>query len=322
MLSPRRLRVPSILLLALVAVLAFTATAAAETKIGEGSSPENTSLSGEADLLKANANYESTTGAVTFNVTTRAAIDSTPEGERPGVSFMEALFTFNGTCDQTGFQEATENPGAFTPYPIYEIETGNNPEPGGSGEAIWFTLKEAPKEGSGPETYGAASKVVSGTTLTTTATTSTAIGNHYNCVLIESNGGSQGDILVFPLTTKPEPPAVVAPAPPAPTAAFSLAKIKTLKAKEGKWTKVNVKVTNTGNAAAGPIAIKAKAPKGVVLQPASGSLKLPALLAGQSWTVTFRVKLTSKAKKSSKISLTTSSGAISAASSFAIKLLG
>jgi uncharacterized membrane protein len=116
----------------------------------------------------------------------------------------------------------------------------------------------------------------------------------------------------------------VVPTPPAPTptAAFSLAKIKPLKAKEGKWTKVNVKVTNTGDAAAGPIAIKAKAPKGVVLQPASGSLKLPALLAGQSWTVTFRVKLTSKAKKSSTIALTTSSGAISAAGSFVVKRAG
>jgi hypothetical protein len=327
MTSLRRLRVPSILLLALVAALAFAATAAAETKIGEGTSPENPAITkGEADLLGASASYVPSTGAVSFSFTTRQAPESTPVAERPEVSYMGALITTNIPCTTAAFEAELGGGGSGPPpvFPILEVETSNKYSE--TGPAVWFAAnseKEIDSE-SGPSMYGVASKTVSGSTVTGTAASTTAVNGPYNCVLTEAAdyNESQTDLLVFPLTTKPEPPAVVAPPAPTPTAAFSLAPIKTLKAKEGKWTKVNVKVTNTGNAAAGPIAIQAKAPKGVVLQPGSGSIKLPALLAGQSWTVTFRAKLTSKAKKSSKIALTTSSGAISATGSFLLKLAG
>lgn len=330
MTSLSRVRIPSILLLALAVALVFAATAAAETKVGEGTSPVNPSITnGEGDLLGATATYETTTGAATLTLTTREAPETQPLAERQSVEYIAELITANFTCSNAGYEaelkkEEAAGDMSSPVYPAFGFETANEPaSPEAPGQAEWFYSAHEETPGSGPEASGPASKSLTGTTLSMAAATAAAANGPFNCVAAGTIGSSsEPDLIFFPLTAKPEPPAVVVPAAPAPTPAFSLTKIKPLKAKEGKWTKVNVKVTNTGNAAAGPIAIKAKAPKGVVLQPASGSLKLPALLAGQSWTVTFKVKLTAKAKKSSTIKLTTSSGAISAAGSFSIKLLG
>jgi hypothetical protein len=62
--------------------------------------------------------------------------------------------------------------------------------------------------------------------------------------------------------------------PPPAAALLSLGKLKPLSVKAGKWTKVKLKVTNTGGTAAGPLQVKAKAPKGVIVK--TGTTKVPA----------------------------------------------
>ncbi len=104
------------------------------------------------------------------------------------------------------------------------------------------------------------------------------------------------------------PPAAPAGAARARSPALSIAKAKKpLKLKVGKWATVKVKVTNTGGATTAPGSLQLKATKGVIVKPAA-SQKLPVLLPGGSWTVSYRVKLTAKAKKSSTLSLVGAAG--------------
>lgn len=341
-------RVPSIILLALAVALVVAATAAAETKVGEGTSPVNLSIeNGEADLLSGTASFDAATGAMSFSLTTRVAPGSTPPTETevengemgPSVQYGAALIDPNFACTTADWEAenakaqkaAGEGKEFALPaiYPAVVVYTVNRLAAGLPYEAYWRAVSNEAEALSGvstKETSGTATRSVSGATLTTSFTAPTAVNGPYTCVLVQamSNGASEPetDSLLFPLVPKP---AVSVPTPvpvlPTPTAAFSLAKIKPLKAKVGKWTKVKVKFTNTGTAAAGPTVVKLKAPKGVVLQPASGALKIPSLAAGQSWTLTFKAKLTEKAKKSSKIAVTASSGAVSSSSSFVLELL-
>jgi hypothetical protein len=346
MTSIRRLHVPSILLLALVAALAFAATAAAETKVGEATSPVDSSIeNGEADLLGASASYEPSTGEVSVSVTTRVAPGTTPPTEEeiedeevhPSVEYLGMLATSSIPCSTATFEaeeerlqkerdEGTESDPP-TLFPGFALIGGNRPlEPETSLEAVWEAIQEGSEIGAQkPGKSGPASKSVAGSTVTMGTTSSLAANGAFNCVFVEAfalHGSSNRDVLLFPLTPKPAPPVVTPPATTAPAAAFSLTKIKPLKAKVGKWTKVKVKFTNSGDASSGPVVVRLKAPKGVVLQPRSGALKIPSLAAGQSWTLTFKAKLTKKAKKKSTVKVTTSSGTISAAGSFILKRAG
>lgn len=301
--------VPILLLVAFAALLVFAGPAAAETLTGETTGPIGTGTEPEAEIASAKASYDKSAGAVDFTIVTKAEPQEEVEGASSNLSVAAYLINRESGCSLASLGQS---PG----FPNFEIE----------GE---FATREA--EGtlgttstSSPVEIEPATMTVSGTTTSLSATNPQLANLSLNCAVIFPDGGGSEPV-VFPISGPPAPAATpttpTAPAP-TPTAAFSLAKIKTLTAKEGKWTKVNVKVTNTGNAAVGPVAIKLKASKGVVLQPASGSLKLPALLAGQTWTITFKVKLTSTAKKSSKIALTTTSGTISAAGSFVLKRAG
>jgi hypothetical protein len=192
-----------------------------------------------------------------------------------------------------------------------------------------MTQEEA-EEGLGPE-FGAATKSVSGTVTTLAATSTHALNGGYNCVEIGavSIAGPEpiGDIIYLPLTVKPEMPPAQTVAPPAaqstPAPApgvLSIAKAKPLKLKVGKWKTVKVKVTNTGATATSPGSLRLKPAKGVVVK--GGKQKLPALLPGGSWTVSFKVKLTPKAKKSSKLSLVGAAGSLAATGSLVLKSLG
>jgi hypothetical protein len=78
---------------------------------------------------------------------------------------------------------------------------------------------------------------------------------------------------------------------------------KTVTLHRNKWKKVTVKVTNTGDAAAGKALLKVGKARGVMLKPKSGKLKLKSIGAGKSKVASFKVKLTKKAKASSKLKL-------------------
>ncbi len=319
--SLRRLLVPSALVCGLLAALSLAPTAAAEVRTGEGSSPVNESLPGEADLLHARASYDSRTGTVVFDLTAR-------EAPMPEPKFLPraVLFTVKDACDASV-------PGSSEPL-LPTLSIGRAYE---EVEARWIVGWGGADAAGEPFKPGTGSWSLEGTTGTLAATVEPAVGQPYNCALVELAAPSDhllqsGEYVFIPLSApKPvEPVKPIEPAPPAdpvvktvtvtppPPAAGKLAfaKTKALSAKSGKWTKAGIKVTNSGGTAVGPVAIKAKAPVGVKIEP--GQMKVPALLPGQTWTVGFRVKLTAAAKPSSTIGLTATGPGLTASGSLVL----
>ncbi len=336
-----RLRRSLILLAALAATLLFAATAAAEVKIGEGTSPEQAALPGEADLLKGSLEYDSATGRATLGVTTRQAQETTPLAERPEIQYIAALINVDFTCTREGFEAASkkaqEEKKELKPtYPIYELYSANKPfsepppgQPQAQAYGAFIASEKEMESGPTPENFVAGTKVLSGTTATAAATFAKAANQPFNCaeVVAENfSGGGEPDVIFFPLTTKPEPPVQApAPAPPAPPAPpvpapgfFSFAKAKKpLKLEVGKWKTVKVKVTNTGATTTASGSLRLTARKGVLVK--SGRQKLPVLPPGESWTVSFKVELTEKAKPKSTLSLIATAGAVTNNGSLVLK---
>jgi hypothetical protein len=337
---PRRRLLPlTVFIAAAVALLAFAGTAAAETKIGEGTSPEQLGLRGEADLLKATASFEVGTGAVSFQITTREAQETTPEVERPAVTYLGGLVAAHTACTikaiEAESEKAIEEGKESSLFPIVEVLSSNKPIPSGSlppGVPVaqaYGAYVTSGKEVGLPGFFIPGSKSLSGTTATVGATVPPATNGSFNCAEVIAEGFGEPDVIIFPLTTKPEPPPAQTVTPPAtqsapapaPAGVLSIAKAKKpLKLKLGKWAMVKVKVTNTGGTATGPGTLQLKATKGVIVK--GGKQKLPVLLPGGSWTVSYKVKLTAKAKKSSTLSLVGTAGTVTSKSSLALKLAG
>jgi hypothetical protein len=338
----RRLRrplVPFTLIAALAALLVFAATAAAEIKIGEGTSPAEPKIAGEADLLKGTAEFDLATGRVNFDITTRLPQESTPEEERPQIQYTAALATPNFPCTEEAFREASEKASkegtAPSVFPALEVFSANFPfpvpPPGlplvGAYGRLFNSAKELEENSS--QGFVAGSKTVNGTTASASVTVPQAVNGPFTCaeILVQNfDEAGESDFLLFPLTTKPEPPPVVPdttqpapppPAKPAPKGILSIAKAKPLKLAAGKWKTVKVKITNSGDAAIAQGTLGVKAPNGVIVKP--GRQKVPALLPGESWTVSVRVKLTAKAKKTSKVTLTAAGGGLTGKTSLVIK---
>lgn len=321
----RRLLVPSILACALLG--AFAASASAEVRTGEGSSPADPSLAGEADLLHATASYDSRTGTVVFEATAREA-----PGPKPAVGVRAGLATVKGPCDSSivGSEERG--------YPSLFVSTAYDETRSPAGWVTGWGAVES-EAAPGPEDQGPATRSLEGTTTTIAATAPPAIGKPYNCALVmlasPTNPETSEEVLLFPISVpKPtEPPqapepvvktvTVTTPAPaPAPTAPgkLAIAKSKALSATSGKWVKASVKITNTGGTAVGPLAIKATSPAGITVGQAQ--IKVPALLPGQSWAVAFRLKPTAGAKATSTVGLTASGPGLDAKGSLTLKLKG
>jgi hypothetical protein len=322
------------------ALLAFAGTAFAETRVGEATSPENSKISGELDILKATATYDPAAGSAAFTITTREAPESRLEEGRPQAEYVAGLVTANFPCNQAALEAETEKAEkegkSVTGFPIFGVFSYDLPVPGAETGPYWEyeTQQETFGAGEAPENYGSASKTISGSTETLTATTSLAVNGPFNCVEVGaepliSGVEAEPNFLLFPLTPKPEPaPVQTVAAPttqsaPAPVTAAVLSIVKAkkpLKLKVGKWATVKTKVTNTGGTATAPGSLHVKTTKGVVVKP--GRQKLPALLPDGSWTVSYRVKLTAKAKKSSTISLVGTAATLTAKSSLVLKLAG
>jgi uncharacterized membrane protein len=101
---------------------------------------------------------------------------------------------------------------------------------------------------------------------------------------------------------------------------LTLGKLKPQQLKVGKWATVKVTLTNSGGSATPQGALKLKAPQGATIKPEGQ--KLPALLPGESWTLSFRVKLSASAKKKSTLSLVGAAGSLSVSGSLVLKALG
>ncbi|HWH20105.1 MAG TPA: NEW3 domain-containing protein [Solirubrobacterales bacterium] len=297
-----RLRVPALLIAALAALLALTPVAAAETKIGEGTSAENLLLGGEVDLLGATATYESVTGTATFAITTREAFGSKSGAESESVILL-AFISPTSPCTEASI-------------PLFLMEAVNPLIAVGTFEAPGIAEQTLVKPTS------------SGATMTMSATIRQAADQEFNCATVGAQGSGGEDVMSFPLTVKPEPPPPApAPAPamapasaptPAPApAVLSIAKPKALKLAVGKSKAIRVKVSNTGSTATAPGSLRVKAPTGVIVKPERQ--QVPALDPGRSFSLSVRVELTAKAKPKSTLSLIGTASALVAKSSFVVK---
>jgi hypothetical protein len=324
--NERRLVPTATLLISFAALLVFAGTASAETKVGEYVGAPNSGIPAEANVLGATAEYDSTTGTLNATVTTAAAPQAKIGGNPSGIQLNVGL----ATLPDCSFAAVMSGGG----YPVFELED-RYAEP----LALAITA-ESQKEDEirDPAILSAGTKTVEGTKTTLTAQSPRAVGKPYNCGVVSVlDSGTPQELDLFPLTLKATtPPAVTSPAPvqaqpatvqaqpapPAPpVAALSIAKAKKpLKLKVDKWKTVKVNVTNPGGAATAPGSLQLKATKGVIVK--GGKQKLPVLLPGGSWTVSYKVKLTAKAKKTSTLSLVGAAGTVTSKSSLVLKLAG
>jgi hypothetical protein len=340
--SRRRLLPLTVSIAIVAALLAFAGTAFAETKIGEGTSPEQPTVAGEADVLKAAASFDVDTGTATFEITTREAQESTPEEERPPVQYVGVLLTAQGACTLKGLEaegkRAAEEGKEPSIFPVVEILsfnrqiTAKETPPGVALAQAYGTVATSIESAGAPE-FVPGTKSLSGTTATIGATLPAVAGHgSFNCAEVEAadyEEEGEAEPILFPLTTKVEPapaqtvtpaPAPAAPAAPAP-AALSIAKAKKpLKLKVGKWAAVKVSVANTGGITTALGSLQLKATKGVIVK--GGKQKLPVLLPGGTWTVSYKVKLTAKAKKTSTLSLVGTAGTVTSKGSLVVKRAG
>jgi hypothetical protein len=273
---------------------------------------------------------------VSFSVTTQAPPQATIENEYNPTSIETQLFTAPSGCTDAALEFAAPAP------PLFAIDADY-------GSGIGFALYvESLGSGSESPVLGPTEKVVSGATTTLSFTSGRIANQGFNCAVIavlsppdkleekekheeeekhEETGRVFGSLsyVFFALNDLPEPPAPVVnnpPPPPAPApAALSIAKAKKpLKLKVDKWKTVKVNVTNSGGTTTAPGSLQLKATKGVIVK--GGKQKLPVLLPGGSWTVSYKVKLTAKAEKTSTLSLVGAAGTVTAKGSLVLKLTG
>jgi hypothetical protein len=297
-----RLRIPTLLLAALSALLIFAATASAETRTGEDAAQGTFGEPpAEASLVKASASYETTGGTLRIVATTKAE----PQAQNEVAHLQALFFTPPSGCNLSALDAEFKAPTS----PLAVLEAPYD-------EPVGIAVL-AP---SGAPT--GAMKSVSGTTTTLLSTSPEFANQSFDCVYVSiSEGETSGSFTLFPITAPPViPPApvpVAAPAPAPAPAALSLGKPKPLKLKIGKSKTVKIKVSNTGGTGTRPGSLKVKAPTGVLVRP--GKQQIPALLPGGSFTLSVRVELTEKAKAKSTLSLTGTASGLTAKSSLIVK---
>jgi hypothetical protein len=306
------LRVPSVLLAALIALLLFAGVAAAETRTAESSTPSGLVFTAEARLVRAAVSYESTGGKVTFDVTTAGEPRPKDEADEPSKASMSAfLFTGQAEC---GSNLLALYGAALSSSPalVFANEYANPDATAYFGNLSSSALPLPSVE-----------KTVTGTTTTLSASSPSLAEQPFSCatILVQENQGS--NILAFPIPGPPAPPAPPAPTPPAPApalgpAALSIAKAKPLQLKVGKSKVVKVRVTNTGATATATGSLRVKPVAGVMVTPEVQ--KLPPLAPGASSTVSVRVKLTKAAKKRSTLAVTGAAGTVTGKGSLAVQL--
>jgi hypothetical protein len=308
--------------------IALVAAAGASAKVYSGevtNLPEHPKRAAEEDLTAVSATFDSTTGKLSMSATTRAA-----PTENEKVILIGRAITLEAPCTQQAIQEKLESD-PTAGYPALTMQAPYKEHPGAPTVWTYGASQKNEEEEEKAGHFGIGTRSVEGNKTTITATAPQAVGGAFTCAFAEigntsGNGVEELNIAIFPLVAQPEPTAPVvvpvppAPTPPAPKPELSLLKSNPLKLKTEKWTTVKFKVSNPGTAAVGPITIKATAPKGVTVQ--TKSVKLPALLPGQTWPVSFRVKVTDAAKARSLLKLAASATGLSATGSVTIKATG
>lgn len=288
----RKHRFALVTALALLGLLAFAATAAAEIRSGsatDGTEPSR--IPGSVDIVGVAASYD-TAGSLSVAVTTLAPPPVPTKAVVVGARF--------GVLS-----------GSECVSPIAAI-LGSYTQPA---EVAWATSAGA---------KGAGTESISGTTTTLAAADAALANQPFNCVEpaiyeVDNEGNLvnpplEGLTAPIQLAGPPPPPPPAPPSNPAPAPAPApqptpppkanlVVPPKAVTLHRNAWKKVTVKITNTGNATAGKVAVKIGKARGVAIKPKSGKLKLKSIAAGKSKVASFKAKLTRKAKPSSTLSL-------------------
>jgi hypothetical protein len=289
----------------LVAVVMSIAAAPASATLRTGGGTDaagDGSAGASRDVTGVQASYDDASGAIGFQVTLAA----TPSGG-DGSLVAAAVGTKqpNGSCT--------------SPWGIVGATVaGANP--------TWLR-----NDGSGTVASGTATPSLNGATLGLSASDPSLAGQSWNCILVAISdptgttiydGAGPFDIAAAP-TPPPQPAPNPQPAPqpkPAPKRAQLAVDVTGIPTtiRRNRWMRLKVAVANPGSASARRVRLAFGSARGLSARPRSRTFKL--IRAGSRSTATVRVKLTGRARKTTRVAVRASAGKLVARQTLALRI--
>lgn len=289
----------------LVAVLLSIATApaAAAVRTGSGTDPSGDGTAGLArDITGVQASYDDASGAVSLQTAFAAAPSG---GDTSLVAAALGTKQPDGSCN--------------TPRVVVGASlAGADPR--------WSR-----NDGAGVIASGDATASPSGATLGLSATAPALVGQSWNCLLLAVSDATGSTIYdgagPFDIAAAPAPPAQPAPTPtPAPTPkpqpkraqlAVSVSGIPTT-IRRNRWMRLRVAVANPGSAAARKVKLAIGSARGLSARPRAKTFKL--IKAGKRSSATIRVRLTRRARTTTKVGVKATAGKLTARQTLALRI--
>jgi hypothetical protein len=292
----------------LIAVLLSIAAApaAAAVRTGSGTDPAGDGTAGPArDVTGVQASYDDATGAIAFQVTFAAAPSA---GADSFVTGLLGTRQSDGSCS----------------YPAGGV--GGNAS---GGVVVWLRDDDGSQTGpSGSD----GSRSLSGATLNLGATASPLAGRSWDCAIVTLSQPGNSAVVYdragpFDIAAAPSPPAQPTPAPtPAPAPkpqpkraqlAVSVSGIPTT-IRRNRWMRLKVAVANPGSAAARKVRLAIASARGLSARPRARTFKL--IRAGKRSSATIRVKLTRRARTTTKVGVRATAGKLTARQTLALRI--
>lgn len=269
---------------AVCAFFAFVGAASATVYSGARSDPSGDGPAPGRDVINGKARYDSASGALDFEVRLKGA----PEGDLQITTGIGRL-TDSGSC-----RSPLIALGTFFP----------------SGSTVWILETD----GSSPaEQEGDGTRTVSGSTVSLKAVDSRLKGLRPDCADVILSDPADPSVVYDQVSTFP-----VKPPPPKPRLRARAGKIPSLK--RGTARTIAFRVSNTGNARAHNVVVRAAAKGAASLKPRLR--KLGSIPAGKSKVARFRLKVNRRGKGKVKVTARVSGKKVKAhaATSFRIRV--
>ena len=285
-----------------VAMSIVAAPASAAVRSGGGSDASGDGSAGLArDVTGVQASYDDASGAIAFQIAFAAAPSG---GDGSLVAAAVGTKQPNGSCT--------------SPWGIVGATVaGANP--------TWLR-----NDGAGTVASGTAIASPSGATLGLGVTAPALAGQSWNCVLVAISdptgttiydGAGPFDIAAAPAPPAPAPTPQPTPAPkPAPKRAqlaLNVSGIPTTM-RRNRWMRLKVAVANPGSASARTVTLAVGSARGLSARPRRKTFTL--IKAGRRATATVRVKLTGRARKTTKVAVRASAGKLVARQTLALRI--
>ena len=290
--------------LAAVVMSIAVAPASAAVRTGGGADASGDGTAGPSrDVTAVQASYDDASGAIGFQITFAAppsGSDSSLVGAAIGTKQT------NGSCN---------TPWAF----LLSSLSGTS--------ASWVR-----NDGTGSGPSGGSTPTLSGSTLSITASAPVLGGQAWNCaqVLVTDSAVSTAYDRAGPFdiaAAAAPPPAQPAPAPqptpqpkPAPKRAQLAVNVTGIPTtiRRNRWMRLKVAVANPGSAAARKVRLAVGSARGVSARPRARTFKL--IKAGKRSTATVRVKLTGRARRTTRLAMKATAGKLVARQTLALRI--